>query len=268
MAREPTVNRRTVLATIGTVAGGKVVGTGLVAAREPQTGAADVGIASTVQQHLMNNEIDAAHRLLDKHNVWYVEQSSGRTSDETFSGTAAASNGDKDCDKGAYDICNSWVSNNLIHDSGDKYLATLNFKIGENTYEYWDGGPGNVDPLQMSWSDNYWEPVEMSRDNYYGSNRISYEDYQVNGILADHDDPQPHNEGDYEEHSGSLQTYLYRLDYDHDYLVGGEYVHTYTKSTKHGGFSFNLPPRGIVSIDLEDYSKGEWRLDTSTRPSD
>jgi hypothetical protein len=266
MARKSTVNRRKVLASIGTVAGGGVIGTDLAVAREPQTGAADVGIASTVQQYLLNNEIDAAHRLLDKHNVWYVERSSGRTSDETLSGTATASSSDKDCDKGAFDICNSWVSNNLVHKSGDKYLATLNFKIGENTYEWWDGGPGNVDPIQMSWSDNYWEPVEMSRDNYYGSNRISYENYEINGLLGNHDDPQPHSDGHYEEHKGSMQTDLYRLDYDRDYLVGGEYVHTYTSSSKHGDFSFHLPGGGIVSVDLEDYSKGEWRLDTSTRP--
>lgn len=264
-------DRRSVLKTAGISMAGITALSGIGTARgKPKKQSAEaIGITKAVDKHLLNDRVEKAIQLLEKHDV---EHSVTHATDPVVHQRPEAAQSDDSVtiqDEYTQDDADIWLT--LYNKEADIYTATNTWTPGDGDWgDGWNDSSidGPVDPVAIYWSDTYWQPVQQGSQNFTpGNSQVSYDDYYTYGVTGEFDDASRVDLSNGASRSGAFQTDIQRMNedvLDDPANVTAEYRHTW--SSPYGfidSFSFSLGPAGI-SID-NGFDGGDWEITTTKK---
>lgn len=244
--------RRSFLKQTGIAAVGLTTTFGTVSARSEY----DVPIKA-VRRLLEQQKIKQAKRFMDKHNMEYTIS---RGTPSFNDGVSSQRYGDpsEDTDTEIYMVLSE------VKDQDGVYNATATWTLSEWNNDIEDSSleVGSTDSALISWNQNYWQPVEQSRDNVMFTNEdISFEEYRGNCVRVDFDEKQTYWDGKDQTDSGSFSTKLEAINrdlYTGSYNVGANYVHTYDDGGADISWNF-----GAFTLNPEDSGTPHWHMSTN-----
>lgn len=252
--------RRELLKTTGI---GVATSAGLATVGSARTGGPDDEVLEQVRRLLFEGREEQARRLADRHDVGYSFA-------ESYLGSESGGGDGVSTQSARYGSPEEESGTRLLvgvrEDRPDVYEVLLQWRL----VEYSDIlNPDNGCPddgAAIFWNQNYWQPVDVGRDNFYngGQDRVNYGEYSPDGgVLARVNDEPIYNDGSQDEFTAGFYTFIEKVRSGaEDYPFKGQYVHNYinTLTTICGAVSVSLglgPGSIQVDGDVKNWTMAE-----------